>query len=1203
MKDYKFGLKVSATTTATRTPFVEYHSAGQGVAHNPYGISYFNDPSYMVSAGGAKITSIPSPYARMHVTDIAFRELTAGLGTLSLDDLLSRSISDDYLRAMSHCLDMFEIMYRFTDLDLKEKGITVELIDLVTRNNAQMLAALSSMGNENLLRYIETLDLYRKSYNDVISSRVPAGRNYYFDFSKMYVFKHNGLTFAASSPFTGFFTKADCNLVSAGLVINGHPLFTGNKADWRLFDTRDKRFLEFLYLLLKDSGLFAIYKNLFDALSLYVDAAVLGTKTFDSEFPDFNLGPNAGELPKVKTPKGDTYFRPDDIDRTYLKYLLFLEKPFSFMVDEAEFKKDIDHRQSPDKLSLMPWLTVNDLLSDALFVLPYDIDDKYQAISYEYNHIEYRRCLVPIKEKALKYLELSDLVNNLKIKKYDDNHYCALLTLKLTTGGSIELRRDYYTTSQGMAAAYPNGVVVSGSDTKSFVFGIYPFVKSARFENIYKVLFYNSFSPSAWNLQFFYKDGFEGKLYPKDQIFRNVTSTINDGNAPINCTYYQVSGDNLHDVQEDSCVSICFAQLTLGVPGPKTDADGNPEIINATALIVPNLVPIGCKDTQPTYVAVDLGTSNTYIAYKHLSKNDDVEDDIHDISTVHHNFNELEFMHKENPVRSIHNAALTIFNEDAILKESDREGAALKTECLSAQLCEFIPSRIVNDDRMEGFRFPIPTVINTMRQLNPEDEERNGSICLLNRAIPFAYYTIGQRENEDGSHYDNMAEGEFKWFYGKNKAGIFKTNETKKDNFYAFMSELMFIIRSSMLCNGYDLSKVCLLSTYPLSFQSVLVSEYTNAWEYNFAKLFHPEWINAQGKLSADGRNKIHDYVKRTNESLSPIFYCITRPAEIHHLTVLIDIGGGSTDVVGYRNGQPEFITSFGFAGNALYLDGNLNTKPLPNPKTNYMRHFVDVASEMLNSQTNVLDRTRKIDKKAPISSVMNYGFSQAPDDFGHIFYNEVPKFMLELHNAALLYHTAQVIHKVSPEEMPMTIYLTGNGSNLVSINSTNEVNATKFLRNVLAQLYGVDPSEVKSKLVHVEQPKRATVYGSIKGLENEYIQFNTDQGQKRVIAFGDADTIEFPEEGEDGIPAGHVKGKVDKVYENVKVFIDLFYQSQGNRTPKMKKEVMLECLDNIKGDPKNDVPDEFLTDSLFFQFISLLMEEISANFAENKFA
>ena len=50
MKDYKFGLKVSATTTATRTPFVEYHSAGQGVAHNPYGISYFNDPSYMVSA-------------------------------------------------------------------------------------------------------------------------------------------------------------------------------------------------------------------------------------------------------------------------------------------------------------------------------------------------------------------------------------------------------------------------------------------------------------------------------------------------------------------------------------------------------------------------------------------------------------------------------------------------------------------------------------------------------------------------------------------------------------------------------------------------------------------------------------------------------------------------------------------------------------------------------------------------------------------------------------------------------------------------------------------------------------------------------------------------------------------------------------------------------------------------------------------------
>lgn len=1198
MKDYIFGLKVRSVNSANREPFAVYTQMGPGQAHNPYGNSYFNDPAYMVSAGGAKITSIPSPYARMHVTDIAFRELTAGRGVLTEAQLRSNSISDDYVRAMSHCLDMFELMYNFTDLDLKEKGITVELIDLVTRNRADHAVALAN--NSSLGRYIETLDLYRKSYNEVIKDRVIPGYSYTFDFSQLYVFKYKGATFAATSPFTGYFTKADCDLYDAGLNSNGRPMLSANKTDWRLFEGRDPRFLEFLYLLLKGSGLSGIYANLFSALSQNVDVANLANRLFATEFPDFNLAPQAGELPKVKTPKGDTYFRPDDIDRTYLKYVLFLEKPFNFKVSLSEFQKPIGERQSPDGLKLMPWLTVNDLLSDALFVLPYDIDDKYMAVPYEYNHIEYRRCLVPIKEKALQYLDLSELVSNLKIKKYDDNHYCALLTLTLTTGGKIELRRDYYTRNQGMACAYPNGLVVSGSDTKSFVFGIYPFVRSNEFENIYKVMFYNSFESGSWDIKFFYKDDTQGRQYPKDQVKRNITSTMDEGNAPINCTYYQVSGEHLRD--GDDCISVAFAQLSVKVPGPLTDADGNPVDINATALIVPNLQPVKCVDKLETYVAVDLGTSNTYIAYKHISPNSDTQDEILDISTVHKNFNELEFMHKSHPVKAIHNPALTMFNEDAILKESDREGAALKTECLPAQLCEFIPSRIVNDETIQGFHFPIPTVINTLKELDKEDRDNNGSIPMLNRAIPFAYYTIGQRENSDGTSYDCMAEGEFKWFYGKNKHGIYATNEAKKVNFYAFMSELMFIIRSNMLSNGYDLTRVTLLWTYPLSFQDTLVTEYTNAWEYNFAKLFHPECLNAEGRLSTNGRERIREYVKRTNESLSPIFYCITKPSEVHHLTVLIDIGGGSSDIVGYRNGAPVFITSFGFAGNALYLDGNLNTHPNPAPQNNYMRHFVKVASETINNQANVLDRTRKIDMNAPISSLMNYGFSQAPDDFAHIFNNEVPKFMLELHNAALLYHTAQVIHKISPDEMPMTIYLTGNGSNLISINPANERNATKFLRTVLAKLYGKPVEEIETKIKHVPSPKRATVYGSIKGLENEYINFNTVEGQHRVVAFGDADTVCAIEEGEIGIPAGRLEGKIGQVYENVKNFIGLFYEAQGNRIPKLKQEEMLKCLDIIKGAPENNVPEDFLTDSLFFQFISLLMEEVSANFAENEF-
>ena len=227
MKDYIFGLKVKPVSSANRDPFAIYTQMGAGQAHNPYGNSYFNDPSYMVSAGGAKITSIPSPYARMHVTDIAFREITAGRGVFTEDQLRNNSISDDYVRAMSHCLDMFELMYNFSDLDLKEKGITVELIDLVTRNRADHASYLAA--NPSLERYVETLDLYRKSYNAVIRNRVLPGNSYTFDFSQLYLFKYKDATFAATSPFTGFFTKADCDLYDAGLVSNGRPMLSANK--------------------------------------------------------------------------------------------------------------------------------------------------------------------------------------------------------------------------------------------------------------------------------------------------------------------------------------------------------------------------------------------------------------------------------------------------------------------------------------------------------------------------------------------------------------------------------------------------------------------------------------------------------------------------------------------------------------------------------------------------------------------------------------------------------------------------------------------------------------------------------------------------------------------------------------------------------------------------------------------------------------
>ncbi|MDE5886626.1 MAG: hypothetical protein K2H46_03455 [Muribaculaceae bacterium] len=1194
MKDYKFGLKVQpVSTSGGDTDYSVSQQAGTSAPneHNPYGISYFDDPSYMIAAGGERITSIPSPYARMHITDIAFREYVSGKGVMSESDLKKKALSDDYIRTISHCLDMFEMMYRLTDLDLLDHNIAITINNLVTPNTPGLAEA--AKGNPNLKKYIETLQLFRNAYNQVIKGRILPGRNYYYDFTNNYLFKYNGSTFGATSPFSGFFTKADCNLVNengeAVLVFNNHNFLTSAKADWQLFDDRDSKFLKFMYLLLNDTGLSIIYKNLFEALKLHVDAVELDKLKFAEEFPDFNLGPKAGELPKVETTRGDTYVRPNNIDRCYLKYILYLEKPFDFSVDISEFKKPIEDRLSPDGTRPMPWLSVNDLLSDSLVVLPYDVDDKYEAIEYldESTKHTHRRCLIPIKQEALNYVELSHIIKGLRIRKFSNSHYCVLLTLRLTTGGKIELRRDYYApNSANGICCYPNGVIVHGADMKQFVFGIYPFVKSKKFENIYKVMFYNDFE-NKWNLRFFYETDGRIAKFPDAQVLKNITNTVQSGGTyyPHNCTYYEVSGGTLED-SEGSKVGIRFAELKIEIP--VKEKAGTLTKIEGTALIVPKLPIIEDVDANETTIAIDLGTSNTYMAYYHTTSHAGAEAEIMDFSTIHgsgaESFLELEFMHKDVDKKTI--PTLADFYQDAILTDGTGE------EALSAQLSEFIPARIVNKDEEIGFRFPIPSVINRLRSQNGND----GMSPLINRSIPFAYYSIGWRKDEQKNvDIDNIAEGRFKWFFGKDKAGIYRTDAQKKNDFVAFMSELLFIVRSNMLCNGYDLHECKIIWTYPLSFQSALVRNYTKEWEVNFCKFFHPNWLNpAQTGILPNRQEDVKQYIKSTNESLTPFFACCDDPGSVHHLNLVVDMGGGSTDIIGYRDNEAKFITSFGFAGNSLYLDGNLNHKDVKK-ENNYITHHLEIASESLKSQKHALERTRRINLDAPVSSLMNYGFTQNPEDFENIFMNPIPRFMLQIHNAALFYHIAQVCHAMVPDEMPVNIYLTGNGSKLISM-ADNFETALKYLRKAFQTVYGKTAEEVKTtiEVTPYRNPKAATVYGALEGNRNEVLSFNDDARRSRVVAFGDEETIKRIDVVDDGIPTPILVGKEGNVYKNVLKFIDMFYEAYGNSRPIMSKEDMIKCLDYIKGDEKNKVNGDFLSDSLFFQYISLLMEQVS---------
>ena len=408
MSTYSFGLSAEQYNGVSSEDFeVSVNVGGQAQNQNWLGDQYFNDPQNIVMTGDlSKVTSIPSPYARMHITDIAFREMMAGVGTSSGPN----PVKGDYLRAMSHCLDIYEMLFHYDELDLFDKGVTIKKIDLVNSKDPRFQTLLGK--NESLKNYIETLDLFRDRYNIELNKKKSntSSLSYTFDFTKMYVFKYKGRTFAASSPFTGFFAKADCDLTEADLSVNGHKLLTGNSSHWQSADQRDQKLLEFLYLLLKKTGLKFIFENLSKAVSWSISTKdsdrihSLDNTDFGTKYPAFNL--DGDSLPQIAGNTQNTvYIRPDGLDRCYLKYLLFLENAIDLTISDGEYKDQINQRQFSGRP--IPWIGVNDILSDALFILPYDISKNYLAAEYidESEH-KHRRCLLPIKKEALQYIDL-----------------------------------------------------------------------------------------------------------------------------------------------------------------------------------------------------------------------------------------------------------------------------------------------------------------------------------------------------------------------------------------------------------------------------------------------------------------------------------------------------------------------------------------------------------------------------------------------------------------------------------------------------------------------------------------------------------------------------------------------------------------------------------------------------------------------------
>lgn len=1169
MDRYEFGMKATPQPQNVMGDFRAY-TPQDGLDYNPYNKAYFDNPANMSACNATeRITSIPSPYARMHITDLAFQEYNCGIGVMNPRLWAQRTLSADYLKAMSHCLDLFELMFHSDEYDLTEKGITIQKINLVSTNSIDpqtrsilyddMNGKLTSIG-----RYIATLDLFRDEYVRVIQSlNVPA---YRFDFKSMYVFKYNGKVFASTSPFTGFCSKCNCNLHEADIRIGNRVIMSSDPATWLSVEGRDFEFRKFMYLLLKDTGLKSIFKNLYKSIenSFQPNEKIAVDQLQFGNIPEYNKF-NIAHQPLQRVRGTDIYIRPDGLDCSYLKYLLYLDNPVDLTIHQSDYEIDLNNRRFPSTSGpIVKWMGVNDILSDALFVLTYEINDNYIVVPYCDHTTDdgmKRRCLIPVKRAALEYFTIDQLINNMTITRRNTNEYSVALRVELENGGSTVLRRDYRTGE----SKFPNGVVVQGERMKPFAFGIYPFVKSPNNKNIYKVLFYNSFE-NEYNLSFFKRDK-NGTIQPflENARKKNQTNNIhtNENELPVNCEYHHLETGNGEGLE--------FAEIQVGG--------------KLTSLIIPKMREVhGLPGT--VNVAIDLGTSNTYIGYTYQPEGTgDGNPEIHEICTNHDTWNELTFMNKRCEEAEDPNAPEKN-REDLYLQTSDRPGARPSDEWLDSQLCEFIPSRIDPNMGDNSYCFPIPTVINFLRQNAQRDKlDYNTEFTpLLHCAIPFAYYERGTRK---GDYFDLIKDGsKFKWFYSKDEEGNYVEDKFSKACFKAFVNELLFIVRCHLVSKGYSLGQTRILWSYPLSFSKELVEEYISTWNNAYRSIINPV-----------REDEISEYVKYTNESRSPIFECLTNPANVDHLTLLVDVGGGSTDIIGYKNHRPCFITSFGFAGNSLYLDGNMNTVDRGSMSETVMYNFIK--KQPLLQADNNEGRTKRITLNDSISTIMNYGFSKDPANFRKIFHNPAPKYMLQMHNAALIYHIAQLCKIKSPNELPVQIFLTGNGSKLFELNADYK-NMIRGIFEYVVDSPDIDHDALEDiRISKPTNPKAATVRGALKGISNNRLATNDDALLSREVLLGDNRTT-YSINPDRGFAIVNYDGDYrEGVKNNVKNFIEMFYSIVYANVPQpiFSQEEVLRAVDFVANDGHLRIQNNTISDSLFFQHIALLMQKLSFDY------
>ena len=238
----------------------------------------------------------------------------------------------------------------------------------------------------------------------------------------------------------------------------------------------------------------------------------------------------------------------------------------------------------------------------------------------------------------------------------------------------------------------------------------------------------------------------------------------------------------------------------------------------------------------------------------------------------------------------------------------------------------------------------------------------------------------------------------------------------------AFLEQLMMFVRNKVIMNDGDLALTKIIWTYPTSMSIARRSYLQDTWENLFKK-----FINSGGHPIDMCESIAPYYYYQGNSQLQGLGFGVS---------VLMDIGGGTSDVVVYSDNIPKLISSYKFAGNTLFGDGYTEFSNIANNQLikKFKGYFSLALEEHNPALTGIFEGLYEEQNSADFNTFLfSLVQNSAAKNRDVLDYNKVIakdadlKIIFLYFYCAKVYHIAQLM-KINGIDLPLNFIFSGNG-------------------------------------------------------------------------------------------------------------------------------------------------------------------------------